>query len=99
MRYDKVVYFVSVSKSFDTATGDYTAEIVNRDARAASIMDTQADTLKLIYGDIRQGSFTIQLQNHYTDSFDYIEYDGKKYNVDYRRKLRTKETFIVSEVQ
>ncbi len=99
MRYDKVVYFVSVSKTYDTATGDYTAKIVNRAARAASIMDTQADTLKPIYGDIRQGSFTIQLQNHYTDSFDYIEYDGKKYNVDYRRKLRMKETFIVSEVQ
>lgn len=99
MRYDKVVYFCSESKTYDTETGDYVKGGTIRDPKNASVMDTQADTLKLIYGDIRQGSFTIQLQNHYTDSFDYIEYDGRKYSVDYRRKLRMKETFIVSEVQ
>ena len=62
-------------------------------------MDTRTETLRLVYGEIRQDSYTIQLQNHYTNSFDYIEYDGKKYNVDFRRRLRNKETFIVSEVQ
>lgn len=99
MRYDKTVYFVTVGKTYDDDSGDYIKTVTGRVPRSASIMDTQADTLKLIYGDIRQGSYTIQLQNHYTDSFNYIEYDGKKYAVDYRRKLRNKETFIVSEVQ
>lgn len=99
MRYDKVVYFCSESKTFDTETGDYVKSGTIRDPKNASVMDTRTETLRLVYGEIRQDSYTIQLQNHYTNSFDYIEYDGKKYNVDFRRRLRNKETFIVSEVQ
>lgn len=100
MRYDKLIYFVTVDgKTYDATTGDYTDETPVKVPMFASIMDTQADTLRLVYGEIRQGSFTIQLQNHYTNSFDYIEYDGKKFGVDFRRRLRNKETFIVSEVQ
>ncbi len=99
MRYDKTVYFCSESKTYDTETGDYVKGGTARDPKSASVMDTRTETLRLVYGEIRQDSYTIQLQNHYTNSFDYIEYDGKKYSVDFRRRLRNKETFIVSEVQ
>lgn len=100
MRYDKTIYFVTVNGStYDETTGDYTdGEPVKVDAQA-SVMDTNTETLRLVYGEIRQGSYTIQLQNHYPGTFDYIEYDGKKYSIDFRRHLRHKDTYIVSEVQ
>ena len=55
--------------------------------------------MHLVYGEIREGSMTIQLQNHYDDAFDHILIGGVKYAVDYSRRLRVKQTFIVSEVQ
>lgn len=99
MRYDKTICFVSVEKTYDETTGDYSSAIVDRVPVNASVMDTRTETLKLIYGDIRQGSLTIHVQNHYPDSFNYIEYNDKRYRVDFRRSLRFKDTFIVSEVQ
>ena len=100
MRYDKTIYFVTVDgKQYDATTGDYTDGTPEKIPVKASIMDTNTETLRLVYGEIRQGSYTVQLQNHYTETFDYIEINGKKYSVDYRRRLRLKDTFIVSEVQ
>ena len=100
MRYDKLIYFVTVDgKTYDATTGDYTDGTPEKIPVKASIMDTNTETLRLVYGEIRQGSYTVQIQNHYTAAFDYIEINGKKYSVDYRRHLRLKDTFIVSEVQ
>ena len=31
----------------------------------ASVMDTRAEIMQIVYGGIRQGSVTVQLQNHY----------------------------------
>lgn len=99
MRYDKTVYFVTEGeKIYGPETGDYKdvqPVLVEKDA---AVMDTQTETMRLVYGEIRQGSLTIHLQNHYDAPFDYIQYGGKKYHVDYSRRLRVKHTFIVSEV-
>lgn len=62
-------------------------------------MDTGRETMRIVYGEIRQGSLTIQLQNHYNAPFDRIRVLDRVYTVDNSRKLRTKQTFIVSEVQ
>lgn len=100
MRYDKRIYFVTTSgQTYDETTGDYTDGTPVKCPVMASVMDTNTETLRLVYGEIRQGSYTIQLQNHYTTPFEYIEIGGRKYSVDYRRHLRHKDTFIVSEVQ
>lgn len=100
MRYDKLIQFVTTSgQTYDETTGDYTDGTPVKFPVMASVMDTNTETLRLVYGEIRQGSYTIQLQNHYPGTFDYIEYDGKKYSIDFRRHLRHKDTFIVSEVQ
>ncbi len=100
MRYDKAIFFVKeTGGAYDPTTGDYAASTLNKCKVYASVMDTSADTLRLVYGGIVQGSLTIQIQNRYSGEFDYIEYNGKRYNVDRRRKLRVKETFIVSEIQ
>ena len=99
MRYDRTVVFIrNGEKTYNAATGNYSSSEPVRTERPASVMDTRTETMRLVYGEIREGSLTIQLQNHYGDPFDRIEYAGKTYAVDYRRRLRVKDTFIVSVV-
>lgn len=100
MRYDTPVYFQKITPGeYDPKTGNYADDTVEETMRYASIMDTGTDMLKLVYDGPKQGSLTIQIQNHYTDPFDRIKVRNTLYNVDYSRELRTKQVFVVSEVQ
>lgn len=100
MRYDTPIYFQSVQEGeYDDTTGNYSDSVVVETEVMASVMDTQTEAMKLIYGDIRQGSLTLTVQNHYPDPFDSIRVGDKIYRVDRSRNLRVKQTFIVSEVQ
>ncbi len=100
MRYDTPVYFQRITPGeYDPKTGNYADNIVEETQRYASIMDTGAVMLKLVYDGPKQGSLTIQIQNHYTEPFDRIRVGEKVYSVDYSRELRTKHVFVVSEVQ
>lgn len=100
MRYDTPVYFQRITHGeYDPKTGNYADNIVEETQRYASIMDTGAVMLKLVYDGPKQGSLTIQIQNHYTEPFDRIRVGEKVYSVDYSRELRTKHVFVVSEVQ
>lgn len=100
MRYDTPVYFQKITPGeYDPKTGNYADDTVEETMRYASIMDTGTDMLKLVYDGPKQGSLTIQLQNHYEEPFDRIRVGNTLYNVDYSRELRTKQVFVVSEVQ
>lgn len=100
MRYDTPVYFQQVtSGEYDPKTGNYAEDTVKETLRYASVMNTGEEKLKLVYDGPKQGSLTIQIQNHYTEPFDRIRVGKKIYRVDDFRKLRTKHTFVVSEVQ
>ena len=100
MRYDTPVYFQKItSGEYDPDTGNYGDDTVAEVARYASVMDTSRETMRLVYGEIRQGSLTIHLQNHYDDLFDRIRVGDRLYTVDYTRRLRVKQGFVVSEVQ
>jgi hypothetical protein len=100
MRYDKQITFVKLGdKTYDASTGDYIFAGPTKTVVPAAVLDTRAETLTLVYGKLVEGSLTIQIQNAFLDAFDFIEYNGKKYRVDFMRKLRVKETFVVSEVQ
>lgn len=100
MRYDTPVYFqLHTEGKYNPETGDYGDAEITEAKRYASVMDTQKQTLLVVYGEIRQGSLTIQLQNAYKEPFDAIRVGEKVYKVDYERSLRQKNTFIVSEVQ
>lgn len=99
MRYDTQIFFQKSSPGeYDTETGNYEEDNVKEELRYASVMDTKTKMLKLVYGSIKQGSLTLHIQNHYKEKFDHIRIGEKIYKVDYTRKLRTKQTFIVSEV-
>ena len=100
MRYDTPVYFQKItSGEYDPDTGNYADDIVEETLRYASVMNTGEDTLRLVYDGPKQGSLTIQIQNHYEEPFDRIRVGNKLYAVDFSRKLRLKHTFVVSEVQ
>lgn len=100
MRYDTPVYFQKItSGEYDPKTGNYGDDTVEETPRYASVMNTGEETLRLVYDGPKQGSLTIQIQNHYTEPFDRIRVGEKVYSVDFSRPLRTKHTFVVSEVQ
>ena len=100
MRYDVPVYFQSVSPGeYDALTGNYAPDTVTETMVLASVSDTATETMQLLYGGIKQGSLAVRIQNHFTTPFDSIRIGNKTYRVDKSRLLRTKQTFIVSEVQ
>lgn len=100
MRYnDRITFVKDEDVLYDETTGNYVEGEPTETTVPASVQDTRTQTMMLVYGEIRQGSLTIQIQGRYTDLFDRIKVDGKRYRVDYRRRLGTKETFVVSEVQ
>ena len=99
MRYDTPVFMQMItSGEYDTNTGDYEDEHVSETELMASVMDTGTETMQLVYGGLKQGSLTVNLQNHYHDPFDRIRIGKKIYTVDMSRRLRTKQSFVVSEV-
>ena len=99
MRYDKTVYFQTVTPGpYDDSTGDYGAPVIAEESRLASVVTTDEDTLKLIYGGVREDSLTIHLQNAYKKPFDRIRIGDRTYTVDRRKRLRTKQVFIVSQI-
>lgn len=100
MRYDTLVYFQKIAAGeYGPKTGNYAENTVAEALKYASVMNTGEELLKLVYDGPKQGSLTIQLQSHYTEPFDRIRVGEKVYSVDFSRKLRTKHTFVVSEVQ
>ena len=100
MRYDTPVIFRSVvAGAYDPDTGDY-ADDSYKDVRLyASVMDTSTRTMELVYGSIKQGSLTVHVQGHVDMPFDQMIIRGRNYRVDYTRRLRTKQSFVISEVQ
>ena len=101
MRYDKVITPCEENRGFyDENTGDYDANgDTYNEPIIASVCDASDQTVKLVYGEIREGVLMIHVPtNDVGIKTDYIEYKGKKYRIDKRRNLRFKTTFIVSEV-
>ena len=100
MRFDTQVYFQrAVAGAYDATSGDYAEGTVAETVRWASVTDSTAQTLQLVYGTLREGSLTIRLQRHYDAPFDFIRVGDKCYRVDLTRRLRHMQTFVVSEVQ
>ncbi len=98
MRFDTPVYFQRIKSEFDSSTGDYGISVLEEEKRFASVTASSIETLNLVYGELKQGSLTVRLQNHYSKPFDRIRIGEKVYRVDSARPLRIKFTLVVSEV-
>ncbi len=97
MRYDTPVYFQRITAGeLDAETHNYGDDTIAEEKRYASVTDSGADTLNLVYGEIKQGSLTIRLQRPYEKEFDRIRIGNKTYRVDFSRKHKA---FVISEVQ
>ena len=100
MRFDTPIYFQrKVKGAYDATTGNYGPATTEEVLRYASINNTGTDTLNIVYGELKQGSLTLVLQMPYIEPFDRIRIGNKLYRADRERRLRTKHTFVVSEVQ
>lgn len=100
MRYDMPIFFQKVTQgAYNANTGDYEADTIEETKRYASIHSCDIETLRLIYGEIKQGVLKVQLQNHYDEPFDRIRIGDTLYKVDGQKKLRVKHVLIVSEIQ
>lgn len=100
MRFDTPVFFQRITPGeYDTVTGNYGKDTVTEKKCYADVTDAGEKTLRLVYGELRQGSKVVCVQNHYKKPFDSIRIGQKRYKVDGSRNLRTKQVFVVSEVQ
>ena len=98
MRYDQRIYFVKEGEDeYDYATGDYVTGEPLKDEVWANISDTGTERMRLIYGALKQGAITVRIQGKYDETFDYVEVDDKKYNVDAFRTFRNDQSFNLSE--
>ena len=100
MRFDTPIHFKSIKQGdYDEHTGNNGNDNITEVKKYASVTDCGVDTIKLIYGTIKQGSLIVKIQDSYKEPFDFIRIGDKDYKVDMSRKLRTKQVFIVSEKQ
>jgi hypothetical protein len=101
MRFDTPIYFQRVIEegSYNPETGNQDEDTVTEEGVYADVTESRTETLNLVYGEIKQGCLTVRLQNIYRKPFSRIRIGDKLYRVDYSRKLRTKQIFVVSEVQ
>lgn len=98
MRFDKAVYLQTISEgTYDASTGNYVDGTVTEAEKWANVNDTSTQDLMLVYGGIKQGSVTVRFQD-LVPVFDYIRIGTRRYRADAARVLRTKTTFIMSEV-
>lgn len=97
MRYNTPIYFQTVKPGeYNENTGDYNDDVIAEIKKYADITNSGVETLKLIYGELKQGSLTIRLQQPYTQDFNRIRIGDKLYNVDFARRQKV---FVVSAVQ
>lgn len=99
MRFDTPVYFQFVERKYNADSGNYDEETVVEDKQWADVTESGVETIKLVYGEIKQGIKTIRLQRPYLKAYSRIRISDKLYNVDFARPLRSKAVFVVSEIQ
>lgn len=98
MRYTTAVFFQKVEPGeFNTETHNYGEDKITETKRYASDSDSGLETLKLVFGDIKQGSLIIRLQRPYEEAFDRVRIGDKIYTAS-MAKLK-KRVFVLSEVQ
>ena len=99
MRYDIPIYFQQlIPGDYDPKTGNYGEDQVMETQRLAAVMEKNTETMRILYGAIRQGSVTVHLQNRYEQAYDRIRIGDRVYQVDLRKNLRVKQVLVLTEV-
>lgn len=98
MRYNTPVFFQKVVPGeLNTETHNYGDDKITETKCYASVTDSGAETLKLVFGELKQGSLIIRLQRPFTEAFDRVRIG----NTIYRSAMAklNKRVFVLSEVQ
>lgn len=98
MRYDTKALFQLVEDDYNSI-GDYDETVKEQHTEYCAIQETDIQTMHIVYGEIRQGSITISLQNYIGYAFNRIVINGVPYVVDQAYTLRTKKVYIASQWQ
>lgn len=100
MRFDTPIFFQHIIPGeYDASTGNYADDTITEMQKWACKTDVGAHTQHIVYGELREGSLILRLQQPYKEPFDRIRVGDKVYAVDTVRNLRFKQVFIVHEVQ
>ncbi|MHA3226076.1 hypothetical protein ACV7JQ_09060 [Globicatella sulfidifaciens] len=79
MRYDKTVHFVKQGQRTRKPNGDYLVSEPVRTKRKADVTDMSITSRELYFRDVKAESIVIRIQNTFAESFDYIEFDNRKW--------------------
>ena len=69
LRYDAYSFSEGFSGEYNPQTGNYAEDEIEENTCFALVSETQTEMLKLVYGNLRQGSLTVQVQNHICEPF------------------------------
>lgn len=98
MNYNKnIVFITEEDEKYNPETSEYES-VLNKKSKRANVTDLGTDRSKALFGDIKQGAKVIRLKRPYNSPWDYIEYEGKTYNIITHRDARLRAGFIVQEV-
>lgn len=96
MRYDTSIFFVSGSdKEYDPDSGEWKNGEPVKTKKYANVTHMGAERQQAVFGDVKANRYVIRLQRAYTESFDYVEIDGKPYHVDTDRLPSDKQSLVV----
>lgn len=79
MRYDRTVYFVKLGERVRQPNGDYLVSEPLKAKRKADVTDMNLNSKELYFRDVRAESIVIRIQNTFAETFDYIEFENRKW--------------------
>lgn len=98
MRYNTPIYFVkNIGKHYDAELGVWVQGSDNKALKRANVTDMSATRQSTIFGDVSSSRLVVRLQQAYNDSYDYIEINGKTYQVETKRVPSNSQSLVVIE--
>lgn len=98
MRFDQKIKLVKEGTPiYNPQTGNYDSTEGTEQKLWVNVSDMTEERMSFLFGGLKQGAYTIRLQGQVLRKFDYVEMNGKKYNVNQQRVLRRFTTLQVSE--
>ena len=82
MRYtDRVKLIRAEGAMYDASTGNFTAPTSKEEVAPANVHSEDLETVKALFGEVRQGVIHVVLPCTALGRFDRLEYGGKSYKV------------------
>lgn len=99
MRYDTMIYFRKTVQqgAYNPETGDYADSTGEEVGRLAAVSAASIETMRAVFGEVREGALTVHLLNHYTGAFDRIRIGSDLYRAAYRYPLRRIDVYVLEK--